>query len=82
MCGYSRKHIQHQVRESNAIRPNRIIHDLRRVQVKQRRPRDGVEALEEEHDGDVTIDEARRCPVRVVGVLLGQATDYEQAGDQ
>lgn len=82
MYGNSRKHIKHQVGESKAIRANRIIHDLRRIQIEQRRPRDGVEALEEEHDGDVAIDEARRCSVWVVGVLLRQATDYEQAGDQ
>ena len=55
---YLREGIEHELRESNSIGSDRIVHDLRRVQVKKWSPRDGIEALEQEHDGDVTVDEA------------------------
>lgn len=52
-----RKTVQGQLREGDTIRAYRVVHYLWRIQVQQWRPRDGIEALEEEHHSYVAVDQ-------------------------
>lgn len=78
----SRKSIQCQLRHSDAIRTNRVIKHLGRIQVQQRRPRNRVKALKQKHDSNITIDQTLRCAIWVVGIQLGESTNNEQAGNE
>jgi hypothetical protein len=77
-----RQGIERELRDGQPIGSDRVVHDLGRVQVEERRPGKRVEPLEEEHDGDVSVHEALRGTVGVTGVHLGQTADDEQAEDE
>lgn len=72
-----RKSVQGKGGESQAVGADGVVHDLWWIKVKERSPSDGVEALEQEHHGDVAIDEALGCAVWVISVLLGGTADNE-----
>ncbi len=73
-----RQGVEHELGEGQSIRPDRVVHNLGGIQVQQRRPGYRVEALEEEHDGHVAVDEALRSPCLVVGVHFGEPADDEE----
>ena len=77
-----RKGVQGELGKGETVGADGVVHDLGRIQVQQRGPGDGVEALEEEHDGHVAVDQAVGRGVGVVGVHLGEPADDEQADDE
>jgi len=74
-----RERIQHEGCERHAIGADRVVHDLGWVERQERRPGDGVKALEEEHDRDVAVNQALGSSIRIICIHLGQSADYEQA---
>jgi len=77
-----RKSIQPQLTERHPIRPDRVVHHLRWIQIQQRRPRNTVEALEQEHDRHIAVHHASARSVPMVSVNFGQTADDEKADDE
>lgn len=67
----ARKGIQSELRKGQPICSDGVVHDLWRVKVEKWCPRNRVESLEEEHDSHITVNEALRGTVRIIGILLG-----------
>lgn len=59
-----------------------IVHDLWRIQCRQGRPGYGIGPLENEHTGNIAIDEALRGTLGVGGVLAGEAADDHEEGNK
>lgn len=68
-------------RRRKRIRPTNREY-FRRIEIEQRCPSHGIKALEQEHDGDISVYETVGCIGRVVGIHLGKASNDKETDDK